>query len=103
MDHLPHEAPILGVAEITGGDEMTPPRFFTQWRTSRGKDKTVERLYVCAFWRVRGPDGKTKQQGCSISAEKHGLLAATEIAVHKAAKHVRVHQTPWQIYAGLTW
>ena len=49
MDNRPHEAPILGVAEITGGDEMTPPRFFTQWRTSRGKDKTVERLYVCAF------------------------------------------------------
>ena len=74
------------------------PRFFAQLRPGRpvgsGKreiDKDTQHLYVCAFWRVVGDDGKTKQAGCSYSAEKHGVDGALTLAIKAARKRGGCH------------
>ena len=78
------------------------PKFFTQWRSSRSPDGQ-ERLYVCAFWRAWGRDGKAKQAGCSYSTERHGIEGAALLAIQKAKKLHPVAKTADQIINELTW
>ena len=83
--------------------DMSTPKFFTQWRPTRARGHEGSSLYVCAFWRVRWRDGKSKQAGCSISAERHGIEGAVAIAISKAKRHTAVSATPEQVLAGLSW
>lgn len=81
---------------------MASPKFFTQWRPSRGREDGLF-LYVCAFWRVVGDDGRSRQAGCSYSVEKHGLQGATRLARDAAAQAVRVTADVDEILSTLTW
>lgn len=86
-------------------------KVFTQWRPRRLRagDKRVidyssQTLYVCAYWRVRGHDGKSKQAGCSISADRHGIENAVRKALRKARKAVPSYRaTTGDVMATLTW
>jgi hypothetical protein len=53
MDHLPHEAPILGVAEITGGDEMSNRELLEMAAKAAGIDGFWIDEADC-FWTSKG-------------------------------------------------
>jgi hypothetical protein len=63
---------------------MTHIKFFKQYRKSRAKGSDEVYAYICAHWRTIGEDGKSKQAGCSISAERHGELDALTMAMRRS-------------------
>lgn len=62
---------------------MTNPHFFTQWRPSRSKDTEREVLYICAFWRVRGPMAKQSSRGAASRQKNTGFSLQQRLPFRK--------------------